>query len=68
MAIACGLTSAITNPIVEGVRSAVMAADVLMGNDAECGRWIRAFREPPAAGEDGRRQNRRRTLAVQATA
>ena len=68
MAIACGLTSAITNPTAEGVRSAVMAADVLMGNDAECGRWIKAFREPPAAGEDGRRQNRRRTLAVQASA
>ncbi len=68
MAIASGLTSAITNPLAEGVRSAVMAADVLMGNDAECGRWIKAFREPPAAGEDGRRQNRRRTVAVQATA
>jgi len=64
MAIASGLTSAITNPIAEGVRSAVMAADVLMGNDAECGRWIRAYREPPAAGEDGRRQNRRRAVAV----
>ena len=25
---------------------AIMAADVLMGNDAECGRWIRAHREP----------------------
>ncbi|MET1233067.1 MAG: dihydropteroate synthase [Candidatus Limnocylindrales bacterium] len=68
MAIASGLTSAITNPIAEGVRNAVMAADVLMGNDAECARWIRSFREPPAAGEDGRRQNRRRALAVQATA
>jgi 5-methyltetrahydrofolate--homocysteine methyltransferase len=67
MAIASGLTSAITNPIAAGVRNAVMAADVLMGNDPECGRWIRAFREPPAAGEDGRRQNRRRTLAVPAS-
>jgi 5-methyltetrahydrofolate--homocysteine methyltransferase len=67
MAIASGLTSAITNPLAEGVRNAVMAADVLMGNDPECGRWIRAFREPPAAGEDGRRQNRRRALAVPAS-
>jgi 5-methyltetrahydrofolate--homocysteine methyltransferase len=67
MAIASGLTSAITNPIAAGVRNAVMAADVLMGNDPECGRWIRAFREPPAAGEDGRRQNRRRALAVPAS-
>jgi 5-methyltetrahydrofolate--homocysteine methyltransferase len=68
MAIASGLTSAITNPISAGVRDAVMAADVLMGNDAECGRWIRAFREPPATGEEGRRQNRRRTLTVRASA
>ena len=69
MAIASGLTSAITNPIAEGVRSAVMAADVLMGNDAECGRWIRAYREPPPAdenGRQGRRQNRRRVVSVTA--
>ena len=61
MAIASGLTSAITNPIADGVRHAVMAADVLMGNDAECARWIRAFRQAPAEGELGRRVNRRRS-------
>ena len=60
MAIASGLTSAITNPIAEGVRHAVMAADVLMGNDAECARWIRTFRQAPAEGGLGRRVNRRR--------
>ena len=56
MAIASGLTSAITNPIAEGVRHAVMAADVLMGNDPECGRWIRGFRvrrRPRASRVDG---------------
>ena len=37
-----GLTSAITNPIAEGVRTAVMAADVLQGNDRDASRWIRA--------------------------
>ena len=42
MAISNGLTSAITNPLLADVREAIMAADVLMGNDAECGRWIRA--------------------------
>ena len=62
MAIASGLTSAITNPIAEGVRHAVMASDVLMGNDRDAARWIRAFREPPVAGEDGRRPNRRRAV------
>jgi 5-methyltetrahydrofolate--homocysteine methyltransferase len=61
MAIASGLTSAITNPIAEGVRSAVMAADVLQGNDQDASRWIRQFRIAPPEGEaGGRRVNRRR--------
>jgi 5-methyltetrahydrofolate--homocysteine methyltransferase len=61
MAIASGLTSAITNPITEGVRHAVMAADVLMGNDRDAARWIRQFRVAPADGAPGgRRTNRRR--------
>jgi 5-methyltetrahydrofolate--homocysteine methyltransferase len=66
MAIASGLTSAITNPMSEGVKHSVMAADVLMGNDPECGRWIRAFRAAPAEGEQGRRVNRRRSGGVPA--
>jgi len=61
MAIANGLTSAITNPLLPDVRTAIMAADVLMGNDAECARWIRDSREPTLEGtEGGRRVNRRR--------
>ena len=61
MAIASGLTSAITNPIAEGVKHAVMASDVLMGNDQDAARWIRQFRSGPADGEaGGRRTNRRR--------
>ena len=70
MAIASGLTSAITNPIAEGVRHAVMASDVLMGNDQDAGRWIRQFRVVPPEGADGagagagaRRVNRRRAAA-----
>ena len=62
MAIASGLTSAITNPIAEGVRQAVMAADVLMGNDRDASRWIRSHRVVPVAGEPGRRLNRRRAV------
>ena len=51
MAIASGLTSAITNPLSAEVRAAIMAADVLMGNDPDAGRWIRDFRPPqPDAG------------------
>src|SRR5439155_15312862 len=45
MAIASGLTSAITNPLSVEVKAAVMAADVLMGNDQDAARWIRAHRE-----------------------
>ncbi len=48
MAIASGLTSAITNPLLAEVRQSVMAADVLLGNDPECGRWIRTL--PGRAG------------------
>jgi 5-methyltetrahydrofolate--homocysteine methyltransferase len=60
---ASGLTSAITNPIADGVKHAVMAADVLLGNDQDATRWIRAFRVAPAEGEQGRRVNRRRAGA-----
>jgi 5-methyltetrahydrofolate--homocysteine methyltransferase len=66
MAIASGLTSAITNPISPAVKQAVMAADVLMGNDPECARWIRMYREPAAEGAQGRRINRRRSGGVAA--
>jgi 5-methyltetrahydrofolate--homocysteine methyltransferase len=67
MAIASGLTSAITNPIAEGVRQAVMASDVLMGNDRDAARWIRRHRVAPADGETGaRRRNLRRGGGVSA--
>jgi 5-methyltetrahydrofolate--homocysteine methyltransferase len=49
MAIASGLTSAITNPLSVEVKAAIMAADVLMGNDQDAARWIRAHREAAGA-------------------
>tara|TARA_B100000945_G_C20406339_1_gene610224 strand:- start:681 stop:1589 length:909 start_codon:yes stop_codon:yes gene_type:complete len=59
MAIASGLTSAITNPIHDSVMQAVMGADVMMGNDPNCVRWIKRFRQPVSLSETGgRRQNR----------
>lgn len=67
MAIASGLTSAIMNPLHAEVKSAVMAADVLMGTDRDCAAWIRANRDPNApAGEGGRggREGRRRRRPV----
>jgi len=65
MAIGAGLTSAITNPCHEEVMKAVMGADVMMGHDPDCARWIRRFRQAPAAGAEGeaargRRESRRR--------
>ena len=63
MAMASGLTSAITNALADGVRQSVMAGDVLMGNDRDAARWIRTFRIAPAAGEQGRRINRRRVVS-----
>jgi 5-methyltetrahydrofolate--homocysteine methyltransferase len=64
MAMASGLTSAITNPIASGVRESVMAADVLLGNDRDAARWIRTHRVAPPDGETGgRRTNRRRSRA-----
>ena len=60
MAMASGLTSAITNALADGIRQSVMAGDVLMGNDRDAARWIRTFRIAPLAGEQGRRINRRR--------
>ena len=48
MAIANGMTSAITSPLHDEVREAVMAADVMMGNDQDCEAWIAKHREQPA--------------------
>jgi 5-methyltetrahydrofolate--homocysteine methyltransferase len=70
MAIASGLTSAITNPLLPEVKSAIQAADVLMGHDQDCASWIKSCR-PAAAEADalagagrGRRVNRRAVAAV----
>jgi 5-methyltetrahydrofolate--homocysteine methyltransferase len=53
MAIASGMTSAITNPLHGDIVRACMAADVMMGHDPDCARWIRKFREVPAPGAPG---------------
>ena len=53
MAIASGMTSAITNPLHGDTVRACMGADVMMGHDPDCSRWIRKFREPPPPGAAG---------------
>jgi 5-methyltetrahydrofolate--homocysteine methyltransferase len=61
MAIASGMTSAITNPLNDSLMQAVRGADVVMGHDPECMAWIRANRDPAAGGGRRRRSTRRRT-------
>jgi 5-methyltetrahydrofolate--homocysteine methyltransferase len=53
MAIASGMTSAITSPLHAEVRHAVMAADVMMGNDPDCVAWIARFRDQPVGAGTG---------------
>ncbi len=51
MAIGAGMTSAITSPLHPEVMEAVRGADVMMGHDPDCARWIKHYREPVAEGE-----------------
>jgi 5-methyltetrahydrofolate--homocysteine methyltransferase len=68
MAIASGLTSAITSPLHPEMLQAVKAADVLMGNDAHCAEWIARSGdlrpEGAAGGRRGGREGRRRTASA----
>jgi 5-methyltetrahydrofolate--homocysteine methyltransferase len=59
MAIASGMTSAITSPLHPEVMAAVMGADVMMGHDDNCGRWISTFRERPSVDAGSRRRGGR---------
>lgn len=66
MAIASGMTSAIMSPLHPEVKRAVMAADVLAGNDRDCSAWIRANRDPNApAGARAEREGGRRRRTTQ---
>jgi 5-methyltetrahydrofolate--homocysteine methyltransferase len=65
MLIGAGMTSAITNPLHLEEMTGIMGADVAMGHDPNCMRWIQRFREPMAPGAEGegprgRRESRRR--------
>jgi 5-methyltetrahydrofolate--homocysteine methyltransferase len=63
MAMSHGMTSAIMNPLHAEVRSAVMAADVMLNHDPNCATWIASHREPNPDGEaagGGRRRGGRR--------
>jgi 5-methyltetrahydrofolate--homocysteine methyltransferase len=61
MAIAAGLTCAITNPVEPEIRKSILAANLMMGHDENCLAWIAAHRSGaagaagagPAAGRAG---------------
>ena len=68
MAAGAGMTSAITNPLHAEVMAAVRGADVMLGHDPDCRRWMTAYRERPegapvAEGRQRRRGSRRRPQA-----
>ena len=60
MAIGAGLTSAITSPLHAEVLQAVHGADVMMGNDPDCARWLKKYRQPSALRPQRERSGRRR--------
>ena len=67
MAIASGLTSAITSPLHGEMLQAIKAADVLMGNDPHCAAWIARNGDGAAGAQSGRRggrEGRRRAAAT----
>ena len=64
MAIAAGMTSAITNPLHPEVVQAILGADVMMGHDPDCARWITQYRDPllGQSASRGERPRRRRRV------
>ncbi|HWL67570.1 MAG TPA: methyltetrahydrofolate cobalamin methyltransferase [Geminicoccus sp.] len=73
MAAGAGMTSAIMNPLHEPEMHAIMGADVMLGNDPHCAKWLAKFREPAPEGGNGGRgergeRRRRRSAAAEAPA
>jgi 5-methyltetrahydrofolate--homocysteine methyltransferase len=59
MAIAAGMPSAITNPLEKEIMQSVRGANVVMGNDPECTKWIASNRESGANPKRNRRRSKR---------
>lgn len=51
MAIAAGMTCAITNPLEREIMQGIRAADVFMGHDENCTNWIMMQRQTPQTQE-----------------
>jgi 5-methyltetrahydrofolate--homocysteine methyltransferase len=65
MAMAAGMTCAITNPLEAEIKKMILAADVMMGHDENCMAWLRAHRAGAGGdgGSDARRERRRPPLS-----
>ena len=59
MAITSGMPCAITNPMDKEIMQAVRGANVIIGQDPECNKWIKNYREP-TEGQSKRKRRRRR--------
>ena len=59
MAISSGMPCAITNPMDKEIMQAVRGANVIIGQDPECNKWIKNYREP-TEGQSKRKRSRRR--------
>ncbi|MBL8290202.1 MAG: dihydropteroate synthase [Bryobacterales bacterium] len=71
MAIGAGLTCAITNPVEEKIREAILASNVIMNRDRNCETWLATHRpasdvaNPEASARLERRAARRAARATQ---
>jgi 5-methyltetrahydrofolate--homocysteine methyltransferase len=45
LAVACGLTAAITDPTIPEIQTTLLACDLLMGRDEYAMQWIRSYRK-----------------------
>lgn len=63
MAIQAGMCCAITNPLEEHIRKAILAADLMMGHDENCYAWLNAHRTDAGAENDDRAARRERRRA-----
>ncbi len=59
MAICSGMACAITNPMDKEIMQAVRGANVIIGQDPECKKWIKHYREP-VKGQSRRKRSRGR--------
>ncbi len=53
MAMAAGMSCAITNPLEADIKTMILAGDVMMGHDENCANWLKYARSLPSAAPTG---------------